>query len=153
PADHSWGRQLAALRGQISDLLKLQIESMPGRVRQLLRPRPSTEIRANSVLDAGDVAEVEALIEFVGHCRHFASELALTEITQRTYTEVQQYLDNGTRTLLDGLRHAGDADRSFRQSQVDAAIRFSGKMFGKDYAGALTKAAGLAGLGDRRRAS
>jgi len=153
PADHPWGRQLAALRGQISDLLKSEIEAMPGRVRRLLRPRPSTEIRANSTLDPSEVAETEALIEFVGHCRHFAGELALNEITQRTFTDVQQYLDSGTRTLLDGLRHAGEADRAFRQSQVDAAIRFSGKMFGKDYAGMLTKAAGLASVTDRKRAS
>lgn len=152
PADHAWGRQLAALRAQISDLLKSEIESMPGRVRRLLRPRPSTEIRANSTLDPTEVAETEALIVFVGHCRLFAGELALNEITQRTYSDVQQYLDSGTRTLLDGLRHAGEGDRPFRQSQVDAAIRFSGKMFGKDYAGMLTKAAGLAGSAERKHA-
>lgn len=152
PVDSAWGRQLVALRTQMSDLLKSQVESMPGRVRRLLRPRPSTEIRANSTLDAGDVAETEALIEFGGHCRQFAGELALNEITQRAYTDVQQYLDSGTRTLLDGLRHAGDADRAFRQSQVDAAIRFCGTMFGKDYAGMLTKAAGLAGAGERKHA-
>ena len=34
---------------------------MPGRVRRLLRLRPSREIRRNSVLDPNEVAEVEAL--------------------------------------------------------------------------------------------
>jgi hypothetical protein len=69
---------------------------MPGRVRRLLRPRPSREIRPNSVLDPDEVAEVEALVEFVGICRYFAGELAINEMTQRALTELRQYLDNGT---------------------------------------------------------
>jgi hypothetical protein len=150
PVDSTWGRALAAQRAHISDLLKSEIESMPGRVRRLLRARPSTEIRFNSVLDADDVAETEALIEFVGTCRYFASELALNEMTQRTYSELQQYLDSGTPALLDGLRHAGAADRSFRQSQVNAAARFCGKVFGTDYAAMLGKAADVAAAPERK---
>jgi hypothetical protein len=144
PIDSTWGRALAAQRAQIADILRAEIESAPSRVRRLLRPRPSTEIRANSTLDAGDVDETEALVSFVGNCRYFAGELALNEMTQRTFTEIQQYLDSGTRALLDGLRHAGRADRRFRQSQVDAAVRFCAKVFGEDYAAMLTKAAGVA---------
>jgi hypothetical protein len=98
-----------------------------------------------STLDAGDVEEAEALIEFVGACRNFASELAINEMTKRTYTELQHYLETGTQILLDGLRHAGDGDRPFRQSQVDAAVRFCRKVFGQDYASQLAKAAEVAG--------
>ena len=72
PVDSTWGRALAAQRAQIADLLRSEIESTPGRVRRLLRPRPSTEIRTNSALEPDDVAETEALVEFVGACRHFA---------------------------------------------------------------------------------
>jgi hypothetical protein len=93
PIDSTWGRALASQRAQISDLLKSKIESMPGKVRRLLRARPSAEIRANSVLDADDVAETEALVEFVGSSRYFAGELAINEMTQRTFSELQQYLD------------------------------------------------------------
>ena len=146
PIDSTWGRALGALRAQIADLLRNEIESMPGRVRRLLRPRPSTEIAPNSVLDPIDVAETEALIEFVGTCRMFAGELAVLEMTQRTYSELQLYLDGGMRALLDGLRHAGASDRSFRQSQVDAAVRFCGKVFGQHYAALLDKAAEVAGV-------
>ena len=149
PVDSTWGRTLAAQRTHISDLLKSEIESMPGRVRRLLRARPANEIRSHSVLDADDVAETEALIEFVGTCRNFAGELALNEMTQRTYTELQQYLDRTTRALLDGVRHAGPADRRFRQSQVDAAARFCGKVFGADYAATLGKAAEVASAPER----
>jgi hypothetical protein len=152
PVDSSWGRTLAAQRVRISELLRAQIESAPGRVRRLLRARPSIEIRPNSVLDAAEVDDTEALIGFVSNCRYFASELAINEMTQRTCSEIQQYLDSGTRALLDGLRHAGGADRSFRQSQVDAAVRFCAKMFGPDYAALLTKAAEVAGSSERKAA-
>ncbi len=53
PVDSTWGRALAGIRAQIADLLRAEIESMPARVRSLLWPRPSIEIRPHSVLDAG----------------------------------------------------------------------------------------------------
>jgi hypothetical protein len=145
PVDSTWGRSLAGIRAQIADLLRAEIESMPARVRSLLRPRPSTEIRPNSVLDAGEVETTESLVEFVGACRHFANELAINEMTQRTFGELQQYLDGGMQALLDGVRHAGVADRSFRQSQVDAAVRLCAKVFGQEYASLVGKAAEVAG--------
>lgn len=150
PVDSSWGRQLAAIRGEISNLLKTEIESAPGRVRRLLRPRPMSEIAAGSALDQGDVADTEAVIELVGACRNYASELAISEMTTRAYSDLQQYLDTGTQTLLDGLRAAGQADRRFRQSQVDAAVRFCAKVFGREYASLLSKAAEVAAQGERR---
>jgi hypothetical protein len=104
------------------------------------------------VLDPNEVAEGEALLEFVGICRFFAGELAINEMTQRALTELRQYLDNGTRTLLEGLRHAGEADRSFRQSQVDAAVRFCAKVFGREYAALLGKAAEVAGGAESKAA-
>jgi hypothetical protein len=148
PAESNWGRQLASVRAQMSELLKSEVESMPGRVRRLLRPRSASDIRPGAVLDMDDVAETEALVDFVGACRNFASELAINEMTQRSYSEAQQYLDSTTRTLIDGLRRAGDGDRPFRMSQVDAAIRFCGKVFGADYAAMMTKSAETAGQGE-----
>jgi hypothetical protein len=142
--DSPWSRQLAAIRSDVSDLLRGEIETTPGRVRRLLRPRPVKEIVPGSVLDSVDVSEAESRVEFVGVCRNFASELAISEVTLRTYSDLAQYLETGTRILLDALRHAGDADRPFRQSQVDAAIRFCRAVFGAEYAGLLAKAAEVA---------
>ena len=147
-----WGRQLAAVRSEISTVLKAEIESLPGRVRRLLRPRPTSEMLSDT-LDADEVAETEALIEFAGLCRNFASELAINEITLKTYNELQHYLDTGTQALLDGLRHAGATDRRFRQSQVDAAVRFCAKIFGKEYASLLSKAAEVAANSERKAAA
>ncbi len=105
------------------------------------------------MLDSDDVAEVETLIELVGACRNYAGELAISEMTTRCFGELQQYLDTGTQTLLDGLRGAGQSDRSFRQSQVDAAVRFCAKVFGQEYASLLGKAAEVAAHSERRAAA
>ena len=77
-------------------------------------------------------------------CRTYAAELAVNEMTVRSYSELQNHLESGTKILLDALRQAGQADRPFRQSQMDAAIRFCRTIFGADYAGLLAKAAEIA---------
>jgi hypothetical protein len=150
PTESPCGRELAALRRQVSEMLQAEIEGMPGRVRRLLRARPSAEIRPDTVLDPGEVADTEAAITLVVACRNFAGELALNEATQRSHTDVQQYLENGVDALMNSLRHAGDNDRSFRESQVDAAIRFCAKLFGPDYAAMLTRARNAAAAVERR---
>ena len=138
PMGSSWGRTLAALRVQISDTLRLEVESMPGRVRRLLRT--PAEIRPNSMLKPADVAETEALVAFVDTCRYFGGELAINETTQRTCKEIQQYLDGSIQGLLAALRHAAPTERSFRRSQLDAVVRLSATVFGRDYAAKLSKA-------------
>jgi hypothetical protein len=142
--DSAWSRQLAAIRSEVSNMLKSEIDSTPGRVRRLLRPRPAKEIAAGSVIDSLEVDDVEVRLEFVNACRIYAGELALSEVTLRANSELTQYLETGTKALLESLRQAGAADRPFRQSQVDAAIRLCRTMFGNDYAGLLTKAADVA---------
>lgn len=144
PIDSSWGRALSGLRAQIGDTLRAEIESMPGRVRRLLRIRPAANISPQSRIDPQEAAETEALVAFVGTCRHFASELAINEMTQRTYSEMQQFLDNNMNSLLDALRQCGPAERGFRKSQVDVAVRLSGIVFGKDYSAQFAKAAEVA---------
>lgn len=144
--DSAWARELAALRKEISDLLKPDIEGLPSRVRRLLRPRPAKEIPPGAGLDALEVAETQALIELVGACRNCAGELAVNESAPRAQQELRSYFDTNTPTLLDALRNAGPDDRKFRQSQVDAAIRFASKLFGSDYAAVLSKAATVAAV-------
>jgi len=150
--DSPWSRQLAAIRAEISGLVKGEIEAMPGRVRRLLRPRPAAEIAPGQTLDPLDVAEVETLIGFVDACRHFAGELAISEMTLRAVSEVQQYLDAGRQAMLDGLRNAGERDRAYRQSQIEAAVRFCARIFGRDYAAVLSRAAEVAAGGEFKTA-
>jgi hypothetical protein len=140
------------LHTDIARLLSSEIELMPGRVRRLVRPRPSKEIGANSRLDPREVDETEALIVFVLTCRKYASQLAINEVTQRSFNELQQLLDSGTRALLDALRVAPVHERVFRLSQIDAAVRFCGKVFGQEYASLLSKAAEVASHAERKSA-
>jgi len=151
--DSPWSRQLATIRADISSELEAEIESTPGRVRRLLRPRSAKDIASGSALDSNDVADTEALIEFVGACRNYAGELAISEMTTRCYHELEQYLDTGTQALLDGLRSAGPGDLPFRQSQVDAAVRFCARIFGQEYASLLAKAAEVAAQRERKAAA
>jgi hypothetical protein len=150
--DSPWSRQLAAVRAEVSALLRTEVEGLAGRMRRLLRPRPSKEIASGAVIDLGDVAETEAALDLLGACRNVASELAMNEVALRVHSELQNYLDTGTPALLDSFRNAGPADRAFRKSQVDAAIGFSAKLFGPNYASLLAKAAEVAGQSERKAA-
>jgi hypothetical protein len=150
-----WSRQLAAIRAEVSSLLKTEIEMTPGFIRRLLRPRPAKEIAPGSLLDSIDVNEAEMRVQFVSACRQYANELAVNEVTTRAHSELSMYLESGTKVLLDSLRHADDVDRPFRQSQVEAAIRFCRTVFGSEYAGLLGKAAEVAvqtGTAERKSA-
>lgn len=153
--DSPWSRRLASIRGDVANMLTAEIETTPGRVRRLLRPRPAKEIVAGSLVDAFDVRDVETRVELIAACRHYAGELAVSEVTQRTYSEISQYLETGTRILLDALRQAEDAERPFRYSQLDAGVRFCRVIFGADYAALLAKAADVAlqGAPPERRAA
>src|SRR5262249_37214257 len=104
--DSPWARRLSNAHAEIAALLRSHIESMPGRVRRLLRPRPTKEIAPGSKLDESDVEETEALIGLVGACRIYAGELAINEMTLRAYSELQHYLEANTQTLIDALRAA-----------------------------------------------
>src|SRR5262249_24383916 len=134
-------------------ILTGEIELMSGRVRPLIRPRPAKEIVSGTRLDPDEVAETEALIGFVVTCRNYAGELAINEVTQRVFSELQKSLDFGTQALLDQLRQSSGAERSFRQSQIDAAVRFCVKVFGDEYASQIAKAAEVAVQAERKAAT
>ena len=148
--DPPWARQLGAARSEVAALLRAEIETIPGRVRRLLRPRSGAE--AGRALDAAEVTEVEGALDMFVACRTYAGELALSEATRRVDSDLQNFFDSGTQILLDALRATPAAERIGRQSQVDAAVRFCGKLFGAEYAALLSKAADVAGKGELRAA-
>jgi hypothetical protein len=151
--DSPWGRQLAAIRSEVAGALRTEIECTPGRVRRLLRPLPIGKTTTRTHLDPNEVAETEALIGLLEACRHYAGELAVSEVTLRAYAELQQFLDTETHSLVEGLRGVQAADRTFRQSQVDTAVRFCAKVFGPQYAGLLGKVAEVVVNSDRKAAA
>ncbi|MBN9011676.1 MAG: hypothetical protein J0H25_01190 [Rhizobiales bacterium] len=150
--DSAWGRQLAAIRVNISNAFQVEIDSVPGRVRRLLRQRPDKDISATSRLDPIDIDETAALIDFVAVCRTYASELAINEVTLRTFSDLQHYLEPTTEALVEALRGADSRTLPFRQMQAKAAIRFCEVLFGRDYAALMERAAESAVNGERKSA-
>jgi hypothetical protein len=144
-----WGRQLASLRADISNALQSEIDSVPGRARRILRQRADKDIPAGAGVDSGEVEETAALIDFVAICRNYASELAINEVTLRTYSDLQQYVEKATEALVQSLRGGEARARAYRQSQVAAAIRFCSVLFGSDYATLMSRAAENAASGER----
>jgi hypothetical protein len=142
--DSQWSRRFAATRRELANVLKTAIESAPVRVRRILRPRAAKDITPGSVLEANEVSDAEMQLDLINTCREYADELGLGDVSMRGYSELQHYLEAGAKILLDSLRHASDADKPFRQSQMQAAVRFCRIMFGADYAGLLAKAAEMA---------
>jgi hypothetical protein len=148
--DSAWGRQLASIRADISNGLQSEIDSVPGRVRRLLRQRGDKDIPAGAKIDDGEVDEAAALIDFVAVCRTYASELAINEVTLRTYSDLQHYVEHSTEALVQSLRGGDAKARAYRQMQVAAAIRFCDVLFGHDYASLMSRAAENAVTGERK---
>lgn len=146
PPDNAWARTIARLRAEIADTLRFEIENIPGRVQRMLRVRTADGIQPNSALDPEDVADTEEMLKFVRICGLFAGELAVNEVTRRTLSGLESLLQRGTRALTESLRHAGDDDRGFRQSQLDAAVRFCAQVLEPDLAAELRAAADAAGM-------
>lgn len=139
--DSAWGRQLTAIRSEISSALHSEIDSVPGKVRRLLRQGPDKEVTATSTVDQAEVEEVAALIDFVAICRNYASELAINEASLRSYSELQHYVESATQTLMESLRSPDPKIRAYRMMQMQTAIRFCDVMFGPDYASLMRRAA------------
>ena len=90
------------------------------------------------------------MIDFVAVCRTYASELAINEITLRTYSDLQQYVEKSTESLVQSLKGGDAKTRAYRQMQVKAAIRFCEVLFGTDYASLMSRAAENALSGERK---
>jgi len=147
--DSSWGKQLASIRTDVSNSLQSEIDSVPGRVRRILRQRADKDISASAKVDASEVDEIAALIDFVAVCRTYAGELAINEVTLRTYSDLQHYVEQSTEALVQSLRGGDSKARAYRQQQVRAAVRFCEVLFGSDYASLMNRAAENAVTGER----
>ncbi len=148
--DSQWGRHLVQLRKAISEILQSEIGSAPGRVRRLLRQRPDKEITPGLKLDSLEVDEAVGHVAFVASCRAYAAELAINEVTGRTFSEMQQYVERTLEALLETLRVSDGAVLSFRQAQAVAAIRLCEPLFGADYSALMARAVESAASAERK---
>jgi len=151
--DSTWGRQLASIRAEISNTLQSEMDTVPGRVRRILRQRSDKDILAGARIDTSEVDETAALIDFVAVCRTYASELAINEVTLRTYSDLQQYVEKSTEALVQSLRAGDLRARAYRQMQADAAVRFCEVLFGSEYAKLMSRAVESALTAERKSSS
>ena len=132
--DSAWGRQLTTIRAEISNALQVGN-------RERVRPGPPHPApalrqgrRRRAKIDNAEVEEIAALIDFVAVCRTYASELAINEVTLRTYSDLQHYVEQSTEAWCSRCVGATPQARAYRQMQAKAAIRFCEILFGQDYA-------------------
>ncbi|WP_439573541.1 hypothetical protein [Phreatobacter sp.] len=141
--DGPWQRRLAKLRAELASLLTAELDSLPGQVRRLLRPRQKGD-QPMAPIPPDTVAELETRLDLLATCRTYASEIALNELTLRVHSEIQAHLDPTLTQLMENIRQQPDIDRALKISQIDAAVRFSARIFGPSYAQLLQKAADVA---------
>jgi hypothetical protein len=151
--DSNWGRQLASIRAEISSTLQSEMDTVPGRVRRILRQRTDKDILAGARIDTSEVDDTADLIEFVAVCRTYASELAINEVTLRTYSDLQQYVEKSTEALVQSLRAGDLRARPYRQMQAEAAVRFCEVLFGGEYAKLMSRAVESALTAERKSTS
>lgn len=145
--DSACGRQIAAIRAEVSRTLRAEFESIPVRVRRLLRQRVTPDIHPSTQLDSADVQHTAALVAFLAAGRDFASELAVNEVTTRVWAELSHYVGATADLLIGALRGCAPVTTNFRRQQVDAAIAFSHVLFGADHAARMRRSADHAEAG------
>ena len=150
PADSPWGRQLIAIRGELSDRLKREVERLPERVRDLLGARPTNDITPSPGVYRTAVVKTELLIELARLCAAYAPQLHLQETIWNAFSELRSDLKAARQPLLDELHRTAGADREFWGSKAAAAVKICAKIFSDDYAAELASAAGVSLAPDRR---
>jgi hypothetical protein len=143
--DSAWSRDFHAMRSDVAELLKKEIQPMPAVVRRLLRSPQGNEAASKFGMDEADVADTEARLTFVVASRSFANELAVNQISREVHIELQRYIERTAPALIDALRAAAPHEQRYRRAQADAAVRFAAKVFGSEYAAQLARAVTVAG--------
>ena len=64
--ESTWGKQLTAIRADISNSLQSEIDSVPGRIRRILRQRADKDISAGLRIDSVEVDEADLLTPVPG---------------------------------------------------------------------------------------
>ena len=138
--DSTWGRQLASIRAEISNTLQSEIDSVPGRVRRILRQRPDKDIVAGARIDATEVDEAAALIDFVGLCRTYRQRACDQRGDAAHLFRPAAICREVHRGAGASLRAGDHRARGYRQAQAEAAIRFCEALFGREYASLMSRA-------------
>jgi hypothetical protein len=151
-SDQVWTRRLGHSRGKMGEVLRTQVETLPMRVRWILKAQPEDGPKNDSLFDPQEILSIEIALDLLALARANAAEFAMNEVTLRIHNDLQAFLDSGLNPLLEAMRTAPAEHRAFRIQQVDAGVRMAAKVFGANYASLLQKAADVAIGQDRSKA-
>jgi hypothetical protein len=147
--DLAQAKHVAIMRSRMAQLLRPEIETLPGRVRRVLASRPPRKAGRPESLDETELASIELGLDILVVAKSHAAELALNEVTLRVFSDLQSFLDASVNPLIDGMRGMAGEERVFRLQQLDAAVKVCHRVLGADFATLLSKAVEVA-AGDRR---
>ena len=148
-SEHAWVRRLGHARGRMGELLRTQVETLPGRVRWLIKPAAG-DSKSSPAADSQEIEAIELALDILVLAKNHAAEFAMNEVTLRVHTDLQGLLDSGMNPLIEGARNAKGEDRDRRLVQLEAAVRIAAKIFGANYAGLLQKAIEVATGSDKK---
>lgn len=134
-----WTKRIARLRKDMAELLRPQLEVLPGRVRALLRAKGGEGRNGTLPFDERELVAIEARLSILMTAKAHASELALYEVSHRVLHELQAFLDSGITVLLDGVRGLSGPAREYRLHQLDAAVKVTYRLEGAVAASLLSK--------------
>ncbi len=144
-ADGTHARSLAALRREMAETVRSDLQDLAPRVRRLVRPRAQERS-----LEDHELVRLESDLDLLLIARSYAEEIALNALSGRVFTEVRDLLDTGTPQLLERFRGADEKTKPVLRARLTAIVGVSAKIFGSEYANLISKAVDVAGQESRQ---
>jgi len=137
-----WGRRLSDFRRETSEILRELIASIPGLVVRALRPQTQGDTMMGP--DPEAVATAREAVKVLRAARQAIDTLALNNIVNKARTQVEQVIENSSKTHIDRLRGAPSDERAALAEVVEAIIEFARIVFDEDYAALIRRSLHIA---------
>jgi hypothetical protein len=135
-----WGRSYADVRAKVSKLLSMEIEAMAEDVERVLEPRPADELAPDAASSEVDNAAAEKAVALFSSLQDYTTEFAIADSLRKAATRLKRAIEEATSKLLARVAGVGETIRKVYLLQIEAAVRFSAKLFGTRYAATIVKA-------------
>jgi len=132
-----WARRLAHFRSETSNLLRQLVEATPSLVKKALRPQKQDDRMIGP--DPAAVAEAREALLVLRAARQAIDSLALNNIVMKVRSQVEQVVENSSKTYVDRLRVAPSVERSALTGVVEVIIDFAEIVFDEHYAALIRR--------------
>jgi len=146
--DGAHAKRLAALKREIADSVRGDLQDLSPRIRRLVRPRAQERS-----LEPHEIDRLVADLDLLLITRSYAEEIAMNALSSRIFGEVRELLDTGTPPLIERLRAADEKSKPALKSRLSSIVTVSAKIFGSEYAALMSKAVEVAGQPAQLRSS